>query len=286
MGWTVSYIKSFSWSVVFFCCSSKKSPSIQWPYPWQNQDRIGFQDGVISKQNFLSFLLGLRGSFSQARGARGGWRGYFVESMLVFFGASGARKKLPPLHGSCLRFSGVFVKWGAGIVWKWDLWELLGHHHLKSERFHFVIFMKAFGFFQVVLGFGNLVGIVLNCISLQNFYLGILGILFSTCFHHKKSRFPKKSVSAAQPWINFHALYFQSILDFLSGFMSARFPYASPQDGDKGDKDFQSSESSATTKESATNVIPDGKKLGRSGRFCLQFPILLHQKLGGKQFKW
>lgn len=43
---------------------------------------------------------------------------------------------------------------------------------------------------------------------------------------------------------------------------------------------MHSSESSVTTKESYTNAIPDGKKLGRSGRFCLQFPILLHQTLG------
>jgi len=63
--------------------------------------------------------------------------------------------------------------------------------------------------------------------------------------------------------------------NFLSFLLGLRGSFS--QDGDKGDKDFQSSESSATTKESATNVIPDGKKLGRSGRFCLQFPILLHQ---------
>lgn len=47
---------------------------------------------------------------------------------------------------------------------------------------------------------------------------------------------------------------------------------------DADDKEtIHTSESSATTKESNTNAIPDGKKLGRSGRFCLQFPILLHQ---------
>lgn len=47
---------------------------------------------------------------------------------------------------------------------------------------------------------------------------------------------------------------------------------------DAEDKEtIHASESSATTKESSTNAIPDGEKLGRSGRFCLQFPILLHQ---------
>ena len=43
------------------------SPSIQF-FSRREKDRIGFQDGVISKQSFVSFLLGLRGSFSQAKG--------------------------------------------------------------------------------------------------------------------------------------------------------------------------------------------------------------------------
>ena len=155
-----------------------------------------------------------------------------------------------------------------------------------EEPFHFVMFMKAFGFFD-----GRCFQMVTkaSCVGIRKLgrncsrYLTTKhsGASSASSFSTIKSHDFKNIFFSVSTLDDFHANNINP--GFFSGFI-ARFP-DSFQDGDKGDKDFQSSESSATTKESATNVIPDGKKLGRSGRFCLQFPILLHQKLGGKQFK-
>ncbi|CAK9051483.1 ABC transporter G family member 24 (ABC transporter ABCG.24) (AtABCG24) (Probable white-brown complex homolog protein 25) (AtWBC25) [Durusdinium trenchii] len=67
----------------------------------------------------------------------------------------------------------------------------------------------------------------------------------------------------------------QRLTSFLHG-----LTFSFSQDAGKYVEDFTSSEASGTSKEtSISDSISDipGKKLGRRGRFCIQYPILLHQ---------
>ncbi|CAK9071117.1 unnamed protein product [Durusdinium trenchii] len=63
----------------------------------------------------------------------------------------------------------------------------------------------------------------------------------------------------------------QRLTSFLHG-----LTFSFSQDAGKYVEDFTSSEASGTSKETSISEIP-GKKLGRRGRFCIQYPILLHQ---------